>query len=58
MRKYLEADGQGKLRDPVDPSRGLIYSQGSLMQHLIFAIIGFYVFKIVEPTIKNKDCME
>lgn len=58
LREHLKQDGQEKIRNPLDPSRGLILSQGSLLQHFAFALIGFYITKYVEPTIKNKSCIE
>lgn len=43
---------------PADPSKGLIMSQGGLLQHLVFALIGLWITKRVEPTYLNKSCYE
>lgn len=32
-----------------DPTRGLVYSQGTLLQHLIFAIVAVYIGYVIEP---------
>jgi hypothetical protein len=45
LRKWLKEQGQDVARQPADPSKGLIQSQGGLLQHLVFALIGLWITK-------------
>jgi hypothetical protein len=48
--EYLLDEGQHRARLLLDPTRGLIYSQGTLLQHFIFAIVALVIqFKLEPP---------
>ena len=49
LRDHLLEQGQYRTRSMTDPTRGLVYSQGTLLQHLIFAIIAMYIHYVIEP---------
>lgn len=51
LRKYLIDNNQHKTRETTDPTRGLVLSQGTLLQHFVFAIAGCYIIYRLEPMI-------
>ena len=54
MEKFLIREGQDRVRIPLDPIQGIYLSQGSLIQHVIFAAVLMIIF-IVEERISYGD---
>jgi hypothetical protein len=54
LRRYLKLEGQGGVRHPTDATRGLIYSLGNMMQHLVFACMCWYFVRVAEPGVLNE----
>jgi hypothetical protein len=53
LREFLRREGQNKTRAPMDATRGLVYSQGSLLQHLVFAIVAWVILTFIETETEN-----
>lgn len=47
--KFMEREGQNKVNIPLDPMQGMFLAQGSMIQHLVFAVMSIYVQSRIEP---------
>ena len=52
----MKSHGQASAREPLDPSRGMLYSMGGPIQHLTFAMVGLYIYFVKESLVSNDSC--
>ena len=55
LEKWMRLKGVDRVPVPRDPVQGILAVQGTLLQHLIYACVLFYMFEEIEPPMQGED---